>query len=1001
MKRTANRILSVVIAAVMILSIAPFGVFAAGGLPSLFVVAHGEGETEGTCGTDLTWTLDGEGTLTIAGAGDMTNFKTTGSPFYGRTDIVSVVIEDGVTSLGNYAFSRCTSVENVSIPGSVTKMGYNVFYNCSSLGSVTIPGSVAKIGSSAFNLCGSLSEVTIEYGVGAIDSYAFSNCGSLTSVSIPDSVTAIGNGAFKGCGALAELSLGSGVKTIGESAFEDCVSLVGAAIPAGATGIGAMAFFNCTNLSELSLPDSVTSIGTSAFDNTAYFNNPANWTDGVLYLGAHLLEVDSAALPSIYVIKDETRTITEYAFSDCTLLESVTIPGELSVVNTCAFYGCSSLKYVCIYPGVAQIERNAFYNCTGLTDVYYFGSEEQWNAITIAAGNGALGSAEKHFNADPDEHAWNSGIVIQDPTCTEDGVRQLTCVICGATMTEPVPATGHTWGAWKKYSNTYHQRICETDPSHVQQAKHKWNSGVITKAPTCTATGVKTYTCSVCGGKKTATVAATDHSWGAWTNYDAAQHSRVCANDASHIEYEDHAWNSGVITKSPTCTAKGVRTYTCTVCGAKKTASVKAKGHKYGDWTKLDDTLHQKVCANDASHVITEEHTWDEGVVTRKPTTTVVGIKTFTCAVCGGTRTETIPKALAKIAAKAENTSTGIKLTWTQDPNATGYYVIRKTGSSSYSTLKKITSKTTVSYEDTTAENGTVYTYAVRSYRGTEKAAYTAKTITRLAPITPKLANVVGGVKVTWTKVAGATGYYVFRKSGSGSYETLEKIESAATLSYTDNTAESGVTYTYGVRAYKSTTKGAFTAKSILCLSSVAPTMTNTASGAVIKWTQVPGATGYEVYRKPESGSAVKITTITDAATLTYTDKAIKDDNGSFYTYFIKAFNKDTFSGYIEKPFVRLIGNSISSLTNSTAGSLNVKWTKNESASGYQIQYATNSSFTGAKTVTVKYAVSLSKTISDLTKGSTYYVRVRVYATREEVNFYSAWSAVKSLKLTK
>ncbi len=394
-------------------------------------------------------------------------------------------------------------------------------------------------------------------------------------------------------------------------------------------------------------------------------------------------------------------------------------------------------------------------------------------------------------------------------------------------------------------------------------------------------------------------------------------------------------------------------------------------------------------------------HTWDDGVVTTAATTAEEGVKTFTCTVCGATRTESIPKALAKIAVTAANVSTGIKLTWAQDENATGYYVYRKTASTSYKAIRKITSNATLTYTDTSAEPGTKYTYCVKSYRGTEKGTFTAKSITCLAAITPTLANSKTGMTLTWTKAEGADGYYVIRKTGSGSYTTLKKIADPDTLTYTDTSAVSGTKYTYGVRAYKSTTKGAYTAKSMTFLSAVTPTLTNTASGVYIKWSAVSGAAGYYISRKEGTGSYARIATVYGSSTVSYTDSSVKDNNGTKYTYIVKAYKSTTNSAYTAKATYRLTGAALSSVTNSAAGTLKATWAKNAKATGYQVQYATNSKFTGASTITVSGAATLTKTIASLTKGSTYYVRVRVYKTVSSVKYYSAWSAVKSVKIAK
>ncbi|MGM9551971.1 MAG: leucine-rich repeat domain-containing protein, partial [Clostridia bacterium] len=148
----------------------------------------------GTCGENLTWALDDEGTLTISGSGGMTVWKFFSSvPWYrNRSIIKSVVIDSGVTSIGMYAFYGCSSLMSVTIPDSVTSIGDNAFDSCNSLMSVTIPDSVTSIGDGAFYSCSSLTELTIPDSVTIIREGAFYSCSSLTSVTIPDSVTSIG-----------------------------------------------------------------------------------------------------------------------------------------------------------------------------------------------------------------------------------------------------------------------------------------------------------------------------------------------------------------------------------------------------------------------------------------------------------------------------------------------------------------------------------------------------------------------------------------------------------------------------------------------------------------------------------------------------------------------------------------------------------------------------------------------------------------------------------------
>ena len=163
-------------------------------------------------------------------------------------EIKNFVIPDGVTSIGNYAFSGCSGLTNVTIPNSVTSIGYNAFEGCKGLTSVTIPNSVTSIGGSAFSGCSGLTSVTIPNSVTSIGNYAFSGCSGLTSVTIPNSVTTIDVSAFLGCTGLTSVTIGNSVTSIGSSAFYGCSGLTNIVIPSSVQTIGDYAFSGCTNL---------------------------------------------------------------------------------------------------------------------------------------------------------------------------------------------------------------------------------------------------------------------------------------------------------------------------------------------------------------------------------------------------------------------------------------------------------------------------------------------------------------------------------------------------------------------------------------------------------------------------------------------------------------------------------------------------------------------------------------------------------------------------------
>ena len=377
---------------------------------------------------------------------------------------------------------------------------------------------------------------------------------------------------------------------------------------------------------------------------------------------------------------------------------------------------------------------------------------------------------------------------------------------------------------------------------------------------------------------------------------------------------------------SPTCTYDGYTKYVCSHCGNFYYDNCKAKlGHAYNangicsrcsDW-KYKTSAPKLVSVTNAKGGITV--TWNaltgaEGYMVYRKTgssgwsliasgmsnTSYTDTKaaagtqyTYTVkAYYGGTNSKYNTTGLTTVrltnpAVKVANATAGVNVTWGKVAGAKGYYVYRKTGTGSYA---KIATTTALSYVDKTAKSGTAYTYAVRAYNGSVLSSFTGVNILRLANTTAKVANATAGVSVTWTKVAGAKGYYVYRKTGSGSYS---KIATTTALSYVDKTAKAGTAYTYAVRAYNGSTQDAFTAVSIVRLTTPSVKVANTASGPKATWGKVTGAKGYYVYRKTANGSYAKIATTTS---LSYVDKTAK--SGTKYTYAVRAYSGTSTSAY-------------------------------------------------------------------------------------------------------
>ena len=244
-----------------------------------------DGATSGTCGENLTWTLDDDGTLTISGTGAMDDFHhSTGAPWYYADPITRVVIEDGVTYIGSFAFKNCFTMTDISIPDSVTAIGNSAFQNCSGLTSINLPDSITDIGFSAFSECSSLKSFTIPDGVTKINNSTFFDCRSLTNITIPDSVTYIDWFAFQNCTNLTSINLSNNITYIGIGAFCACSSLTSITLPTGITSISSSTFSSCNKLKSLTMSSSIKMIeeyafiGCSSLEHILYIGTEAQWS---------------------------------------------------------------------------------------------------------------------------------------------------------------------------------------------------------------------------------------------------------------------------------------------------------------------------------------------------------------------------------------------------------------------------------------------------------------------------------------------------------------------------------------------------------------------------------------------------------------------------------------------------------------------------------------------------------------------------------------------------
>ena len=330
----------------------------------------------GTCGDNLQWAYDTDThALTITGSGDM--YWSDDRPWAQVvSEITSVSLPDGLTSIGSWAFNNCSSLTSVTIPNSVMSIGTSAFEDCSSLTSVTIGNSVTSIGKFAFFRCYSLNSITIPNSVTSIGMHAFCVCSSLTSIAIPNSITSIEHSTFRECSSLTTIIIPNSVKSIGNYAFDGCSSITSLTIPNSVTSIGSSAFSGCSSLTSITIPNSVMSIGNYAFDGCSALTSMVVESGNTTYDSREncnaIIESSTNTLIAgcqNTVIPNSVTSIGNWAFSGCSSLTSITIPDGVKSIGNCAFKGCSSLSSFTIPNSVMRIEGQTFENCSSLTSV--------------------------------------------------------------------------------------------------------------------------------------------------------------------------------------------------------------------------------------------------------------------------------------------------------------------------------------------------------------------------------------------------------------------------------------------------------------------------------------------------------------------------------------------------------------------------------------------------------------------------------------------------------
>lgn len=794
--------------------------------------------------------------------------------FWKASNLKNVTFADkgkGLKTIGMYAFADCSSLESIDLSNSsITEIPENAFSNCTSLKTVKLPSTVTKIADDAFADCKKLEEIqglsnckiseigkdafagcynlkTFDISSATITSLPDTICSNmyaLTSIHLPKTLTSIGTSALEGCKKLEEITGISDCKltSIGANAFAFCSALKEVDLSKSSfTALPASAFAKDTALTSVKLPDSLTEIGEKAFvgcgamekidlsntklttigknamaemNDLMYINLPdtvKNVGQSAFDISVPLDSSDTAFMPTIIsenvnpldvgytdnnispwkrrqvIFRDNAFTVRfDGNGSDGTTANEpffgyvgtkVTIPACKYKKKGYLFTGWNTkkdgsgtaykagtktadtisvlyaqwkkakFKVTLSFPGGTYTNRSGSrwqdsysftYTFTSLTDSNYlpFGGnmskpdcsfvgwytdEDYTKRVEKLTINNTTDNMILYAKwSDSHTHSWDSGVVTKQPTCTEAGTKTYTCTSCGKTKTTEIAATGHqhteirnkkeatckaegytgdtyctdcetkvssgqaipktdhTWDNGKVTTEatcehtgvrTYICSVCgETKEEETPKTDHTYDDGTVTKKPTCIETGIKTYTCTVCQKTKTEEIAATGHQHTeirnkkeatcTETGYTGDTYCKDCGTKLSSGEVISKKAHDYEVKdrQKPTCTTDGYVLSVCKACGDEKQEVLPATGHQHTEIRNKKEAtckaegytgdMYCKDCGEKLSDgktiAKTTEHTWDGGKVTKAATCTEKGVKTYTCTVCGATKTEEI-----------------------------------------------------------------------------------------------------------------------------------------------------------------------------------------------------------------------------------------------------------------------------------------------------------------------------------------------------------------------
>ncbi|MBQ4103005.1 MAG: leucine-rich repeat protein [Clostridia bacterium] len=829
-----------------------------------------------------------------------------------------------VTSIGNFAFDNCESIETIILPASISNLGYQSFYNCYGLKKILVAADsmyFKSVSGVLFSADGKKieqyptgktdSEYTIPNSVEIIADFAFSSNESLKSVYIPDSVKVIGSGAFSSCSKLENFQIPKTTTQVGDGAFlctkyfydtskwvnnglyaDNCLldvdhnatgelviekntrliaqsavmgnQIESVVIPQSVTIICDFAFSNCTLLKSIDIPDSVTEIGKYCFENCRVLESaslPSNLTtlSKGLFIGCEVLK--SIKLP------ENLKTIGDDVFNACFKLENVKIPESVEKIGKYAFCYCYNFTSVVIPDSVKVLDDRAFHSCENIKTVKLGKSLEY-------IGNGAFfsnGSLEEVIIPDSVQTIGQSAFAYN---------RSLNSAKLGSGI------KNMGIGIFYYCTNLTNVQLSDGLTILSQEAFHgcpKLKSVVIPES-------IKTI------GEKAIGYGESSQKINDFIiNGKLGSVAEKYANE-NGFKFVSVASVPTLSTPTVTIknTAKGIQVNWNAIENAQSYIVYRrvynASTKKWSGWSKI------KTGYTGTSYV--------DGTVTLG-TQYRYTVRAVNGDVMSKYESTATLKYNVKPTVKISNVAKGVKVSWSTAANATGYIVYRSQYSNGkWSGWKNMgTAKANkTAWTDKNVKSGEQYKYTVRACYNKIKSSYKDSNVTVfLTQPTVKFSNASTGIKVSWSKVSGATGYTVYRSQlVDGKWSNWKSMGTAKSTksSWTDKKVESGATYKYTVRAVSGKYKSSYTdTKGLLYLAQPTVTVKAVSNGINVAWSQCDGATGYTVYRseyntKTKKWSKWKSMGTAKATKSNWTDK--KATKGVKYKYTVRAVNADT-----------------------------------------------------------------------------------------------------------